>query len=80
MVSQRRPEVNRQLRAELPVILEVAGEVRPLLADVANGIDLAVGGPTEQERCEGVAAGLVEVLHAGQPVPRKLKLAQPATH
>ena len=42
----------------LPVVLEVTGEIRKLLADEADGIDLSAVGIAEQERGESVAAGV----------------------
>ena len=54
-------EVEGQLLVDAPVVLDEAGEVGPLLADVADGVDAAVGGPAEQQGGEGVAAAGGEV-------------------
>src|SRR6185436_10137623 len=54
-------EIQGQAAADAPVVLRVAGVVWPLLRDVPDGVDAAVGGPSEQERGERVAAGGGEV-------------------
>ena len=54
-------EIQRQLGTHLPVVLEVAGEVGPLLADEPDRVDAAVIHPSEQERCERIAAACGEV-------------------
>src|SRR5882672_9311691 len=44
IVLPAEPEVQRQIRADTPVILNESGERRPLLSDIAESIDLpAVG-------------------------------------
>ena len=60
------PRFKRQLRADLPIVLEVAGEIGPLLADEADGIDAAVIDPTQQERRERITAAGGEIRIAGE--------------
>ena len=54
-------EEEGELAVDAPVVLDEPGEVRPLLADVADGVDAAVSRPAEEERGKGVAAGGGEV-------------------
>ena len=51
-------EVQDQLGVDAPVVLDVSGEVRPLLADEADRVDLAAVGLAEQERGERIAAAV----------------------
>jgi hypothetical protein len=54
-------EVQRQFAIHLPVILEVAGEVGPLLADEPDRVDAPVIYPSEQEGCEWIPGAYREV-------------------
>ena len=73
-------EVQRQLGIHLPVVLEIAGEVGPLLADEPDRVDAAVIYPSEQERCEWVTAAVVKLGSPGKPVVFDVNVAQPAMH
>src|SRR5262245_47794320 len=54
-------EIERQLRVNAPVILKISGEIRPLLADEADGVDAAVVNVPKQERGERIATPCGEI-------------------
>src|SRR5262249_46242999 len=54
-------KVHRELLAHAPIVLREGGEVRPLLADEADGIEAAGIGPTKEQGREWITARGSEV-------------------